>query len=471
LDIIIFQPLGYQSNQFKFNMNNKIVYIGLTLLCSIVIIRATPGLAFSGKATLLIFTGAIMTWSFTKTDATLVAVVAAFLMSALGLTGGKMPLSGLGDSFIVFVVGGFMLGGAYRATGLSEKIAGWFAQRSTNVSSLFYLLTAALVLLSFVVPSTSARASMLMPVYLAIAAATDSANVRKALAILFPTIIVLSCVISFMGAGANLMTADFIEKFSGEKISYSQWMWLGAPFGTTSCFFSTWIILQLFLTREERSLCFDLAATATQNDDKNNNIIRLKVIGTTIGMIALWMTEPWHGIDAALIMFGGVLLLCMPTTGVLPFKTALKEVEWSLVVFMAATIELSQGLVQSGAVAYLTGAFSASTSWLSGTAVLLAILIVALMSHLLIHSRTARAAVLMPVLIPIGISAGYSGLLVAFFANAAMGYCLTLPVCAKPVALFSTTDDGYDTKDLVRLSLWLVPVHLILLWGFCWVYG
>lgn len=53
-----------------------------------------------------------------------------------------------------------------------------------------------------------------------------------------------------------------------------------------------------------------------------------------------------------------------------------------------------------------------------------------------------------------------------------MGYCLTLPVCAKPVAMFSTAgNEGYTTKDLMRLSAWLLPLHLVLLMMAWVVYG
>ncbi|GAB4497039.1 MAG: SLC13 family permease [Saprospiraceae bacterium] len=430
-----------------------------------------PDLSMSGKIALLIFLSAIWAWTFTKTDATLVAVLAALAMSVAGLTKGKMPLAGLGDPFIAFVIAGFMLGGAYKITGLSERIAEWFAARSHSVERLFYLLTAALVLLSFVIPSTSARAAMLMPVYVAVAGAIDNANVRKGLAVLFPTVIVLSCVTSYLGAAANLMTADFIEQFSGERISYVQWMLLGGPFGIVSCFASTWVILQAFLKKEERNMAFQLQAD-NQSENIKNRFARSKVLLVTALLIVFWTTEHWHGADAGMVAFGGALLLCLPQIGVMPFKQALKEVEWSLVIFMAATIELSQGLVSSGLVQYLMSRFSSATAALSGTAVLAAILLAALFSHLVINSRTARAAVLMPVLIPLGISAGHSGLLVAFFANAAMGYCLTLPVCAKPVAMFSTAGgEGYTTRDLLRLSAWLLPLHFLLLLLAFWLYA
>jgi solute carrier family 13 (sodium-dependent dicarboxylate transporter), member 2/3/5 len=429
------------------------------------VILGLPSLAWSGKIALLIFIAALYAWTNTKLDATLVALLAALAMSATGTTGGNMPLAGLGDPFIGFVISGFILGGAYKLTGLSNKIATWFARRSSNVVELFYLLTVALLLLSFVVPSTSARAAMLMPSYLAMAEATNNQRIRKALAVLFPTVIVLSCITSYLGAGANLMTVDFIEQYAGEKISYLDWLILGGPFGIISCLLSVFVITRVFLTAEDRKSTFEMKSAPENEDTKEAKKIRNQVLGLTAVMIGLWSTEQWHGIDPALVAISGALILCLPQLGIINFKQALKEVEWSMVVFMAASIELSKGLTGSGLTNYLSETIQHSFSAFSGIFMLVAILITALLSHLFVHSRTARAAVFMPLLIPLGLGAGHSGLLVAFFSNAAMGYCLTLPICAKPVAMFSTPGGGeaYTTADLLRLSLWLLPLHFVLL--------
>jgi anion transporter len=443
---------------------------GAVLSAAAAITLGLPDLAWGGKAALLIFLAAIWAWTMTRADATWVAVAAAVAMWAAGLSGGALVLSGLGDPFIGFVVAGFMLGGAYKVTGLSERIAGWFAQRSHSVAQLFYLITTALLLLSFVVPSTSARAALMMPVYAAVADTNPDERFRKALAVLFPTVIVLSCVSSYLGAGANLMTADFIAQFSGERVSYLDWLLLGAPFGIVSCYASTWVVLRIFLPETTRKAAFRM--NFPLNDAHKNRSAQRRVLALSALLLFVWCSESWHGMDAGMAALVGALLLCAPNVGVFSFKQAIKEVEWSLVVFMAATIELSQGLVHSGLVAYVTQRFSTAAGQWSGMAILLLILAVALLSHLLIHSRTARAAVLMPVLIPLGMSAGHSGLLVAFFANAAMGYCLTLPVCAKPVAMFSTAGgEGYTTQDLLRLSAWLLPLHFGLLLAAYSLYG
>jgi di/tricarboxylate transporter len=107
---------------------------------------------------------------------------------------------------------------------------------------------------------------------------------------------------------------------------------------------------------------------------------------------------------------------------------------------------------------------TSSMGSLSKPAVLLAVVGISLLSHLLINSRTARVTVLLPLLLPLAVATGQSGVLVAFIANAAMGYCLTLTISAKPVALFSTIDeDSYSAKDLLHLSTYLLPLHLVLL--------
>lgn len=450
-------------------MKQHLPGIGLYLLLIAGIFWGMPALPFQGKMALLIFLSAIGLWISEKMDATLVALLAALAIWAAGLTNGEKVLSGLGDPFIAFVVAGFMLGGAYRIAGLSDRIAHWFARHSGNTSQLFYRLATALLLLSFVIPSTSARAALLMPVYMAIANSLTNDRMKKALAILFPVIIVLSCVTSYLGAGANLMTADFIARFSGERISYLQWLVLGAPLGIVSCYVSTAVILRVFLNRDERQAPFRFALP--EEKAGFNPVVQRRVMLASIFLIMMWTTEPWHGIDAGMTALCGALALCLPQIGVLTFKQALKEVEWSLVIFMAATIELGKGLVNSGIVDFFIRSFSVQTANWSGYAILILIFVLALLSHLLIHSRTARAAVLMPLLIPMGMAAGHSGLLIAFFANAAMGYCLTLPVCAKPVAMFSTADHAYSGSDLIRLSIWLLPIHLALLMLFFMAYA
>jgi anion transporter len=441
------------------------VYLGgsLWLLAAALIYGVFPTIPFHASFTLLVFCSATILWVFSALDATLVALLAVLALAASGVIETKAVLSGLGDPFITFVIAGFMLGGAYKSTGLSDVLARWFVARAARVDALFYLVTLVLLLLSFVIPATSARAALMLPIYMVLAQSTTNSNVRKGLAVLFPTIIVLSCVTSYLGAAANLMTVEFIEQYFAQKISYSEWLVLGLPFGLASCFISTWVILHVFLNKQERTMPFQFVENGEKKPETAPGAM-VKVVFWSLVLMIGWATEAWHGINAGLLAFGGAMALCLPGTGVISFKTALKEVEWSLVIFMAATIELSQALISSGLVAMFLSTFSSSQTSGTQLSVLLMILLMGLFSHLIINSRTARAAVLLPVLVPLGVQAGYAPVVIAFFSNAAMGYCLTLPICAKPVAMFSAAGvDGYTTRDLLRLSAWLLPIHFLLL--------
>src|SRR5690606_38718743 len=62
-------------------------------------------------------------------------------------------------------------------------------------------------------------------------------------------------------------------------------------------------------------------------------------------VIAGWLTAPLHGLNETLIALAGAIVMTAPGVGVIRFKDALKEVDWNLLVFLAASIALAQGLV------------------------------------------------------------------------------------------------------------------------------
>jgi di/tricarboxylate transporter len=97
-----------------------------------------------------------------------------------------------------------------------------------------------------------------------------------------------------------------------------------------------------------------------------------------------------------------------------------------------------------------------------GAATLLALM--GLLAHLVVISRTARVAVLIPAIgVPIA-SLGYDPAGVMFTLAVATGFCQTLPVSAKAVALYGNLAvPTYSPHDLKRLAAWLLPPHVLLI--------
>lgn len=61
------------------------------------------------------------------------------------------------------VVGAFVMGEATVAAGLIEGMACWFRRRTRRVDQLFWLVRVVLLPVTFLVPSTSGRAAIALP--------------------------------------------------------------------------------------------------------------------------------------------------------------------------------------------------------------------------------------------------------------------------------------------------------------------
>ena len=147
--------------------------------------------------------------------------------------------------------------------------------------------------------------------------------------------------------------------------------------------------------------------------------------------------------------------------------TALKAVPWSMLMFMAATLTLGAALVDSGAAQWLAERVLgpvASTGAAAGWVFVVVVVLVSTAAHLVIQSRSARSAVLVPLVVSLAPGVGVDPVAAAFASTAAAGFCHTLTSSAKPVTLFSDIEgiDSYEPRHLLRLSSVLAPVSAVL---------
>jgi sodium-dependent dicarboxylate transporter 2/3/5 len=443
--------------------------LAAALLLAALVWAAPSELSTDGRLSLTAFLAAVYLWVFTGADDTLVAVAAALVLAVTGVLSPGGLVGSAADPTIWLLLGAFVIAGAAAGSGLAGRITAAVASRAGSVSGLFYLLTGALMATAFVIPSTSGRAALAVPVFTGLAATIDDRRVVRALALLFPAIVLLSAIASLIGAGAHLVTAEILSRTGAAELDFARWMLLGLPFALASCFATTWVIMRLFLRGEERRrpVRLDLDGGGPLSRDE---LVVLAVVG---GLIALWCTEPLHGLDNTLVAVLGALVVMLPRLGVAGFRDSLGAIDWSLLVFLAATLALGESLIDSGAARWLAGGVLGVLSGPLGDAPFAVVAIVAavsLLSHLVINSRTARASVLIPLVVLVATTLGHDPAALAFVSTAAAGFCLTLTVSAKPVLMFSRLDrPTYEPRDLLRLSRTLLPLHLALLLAFAFL--
>ncbi|MCP3991019.1 MAG: SLC13 family permease [Actinomycetia bacterium] len=387
----------------------------------------------------------------------LVIVGASSVGDAVGATTGGI---------VWLLLGSFVIAGAVRVSGLAERMALSLGRRATTVHGLFWLVSAGVMATAFLVPSTAGRATLLLPVYIAIADWLPSSAARRALSLLIPSVVLLSALATLFGAGANLVTAELLVSMGNQPIDLVQWTLYGFPFVVASTILTTFVILRLFMSADDRRAPVEVKAPSGPWT-RSSRI----VVGVVVVMIALWLSEPFHGVSPGVVAMAGAGVVLVGPLRLITLAEARKAIPLDLLVLLIVTAEAGAALARTGAADWIANSLlgpvmNGQSSTLTVVAV---VATVSLVAHIVITSRTARASVLIPVVVIAAGAAGLDPRGLAFLATAAVGYCMTTTTSAKPIRVFADVDEGYTPSDLRKLSAWLIPLHFILLLGFAFV--
>src|SRR5690606_24698281 len=126
---------------------------------------AVDGLDANGRWVLFACAEATVLWSTTRIDAAYVALGAALLLVLVGAVPAETLHDSLASDVVWLMIGAFIVGGALRDTGVTTRLTRVLLARARTVAGAAFWLTTAIVPLAFIIPSTSARAAMLLPIY------------------------------------------------------------------------------------------------------------------------------------------------------------------------------------------------------------------------------------------------------------------------------------------------------------------
>lgn len=451
--------------QMPVRMVRLLVGVLLISFASFAIFASIDGLSHDMRVTLSVFAATLIAWTVMDLPETPVALAGALVLVLTNTVAEARLFQALGNEIIFLMLAAFVIGAVLKETGLAERATFKLLAPFRSVHGIFWAATGAIFLSAFVVPSTSARAAILMPIFLGLSQAIARPPVTRALALLFPTVILLSAAASLTGAGAHLVAADAIERSSGLPVDFARWAVLSAPFAFLSSLVACVVIMAVFLSSDDRKARIECLGKASSSFSRQDKVI-LGVVAATVG---LWATSSLHGVGLPIIALVGALIAASKSVSGISFKAALKGVEWNLLLFLAATLVIGEALLDSGAAKFLIdrvlAAFEGSeapSAWvLVGVAVC-----VSTLAHIVITSRTARATVLIPALaLPLaGLGANPASMIL--LVTLGSGFCQTTMVSAKPVTLFGSMEPPpFSARDLFLLSVLLFVPFTALLAG------
>lgn len=463
-----FHPLAPQATPAK----RALIPAMTTILPLMVALGATSALwslpadlGRDARISLIVTVLALIGWVGTRIPESLVALAAAVSLVLTGAVPEQRLYAALGSDLVWLLLAAFVIAAVLKEAGLAERMLVPLTSARPKFVVFAFTLAGAVTFTAFLLPSTSGRAALLLPVFLALLPLLPDPRLAKAVALLFPSVILLSAGGSLIGAGAHLVAVEAIAATGGPRLGYLDWLLLGAPLAALASIAAVALILLLFIPRDLWA-----ARLASAPGTGPMTVQQKRILLVVAALIGLWLTEALHGLGMALVAVMGALALLTRPFCNRKTKDVFRSVDVELILYMAATMLIAQAMTQSGADRWLAAqAFTLLPAGVvsNATAMIIAMSGIAVVSHLAIASRSARAAVLIPaVALPMA-GLGHDATLMILIAVMGTGFCQTLMASAKPVAIYGMREEaGFTQGDLLRLALPLSAVKLALLIGF-----
>ncbi|TDM16840.1 SLC13 family permease [Macrococcoides canis] len=444
------------------NISNQALIITISCLLFAIYVFTSTEFEYLGKVSVVLFVVSLIMFIATPLPAALVALLLLTLGVLIGLP--KSLLFGSFEQDIIWLmIGAFIISGMLEKSGLMQRLSDWVLnQGHTRKMNRFIFSTSQFI--SIVIPSTSSRAVMLLPLYEQLVKKLPQHKTYYSL--LFPTLILMGSNLTLLGAGSHLIGMGLLEAQNKNTLSYFEFLLFGAPFGILIGVVSM-LVIRLFTKVKHEHIVHEYI------ENKHYSIIEKKSLFIIIVTIILWMTEWLHNMDISVLTLFIALIIMLPSLNILSFKEGLKYINWSLILFVAAASALGSLLVTYNVVDDIQQSlFKTLTNleWMNEFYMMITIIVISVLSHLLITSHTTRAIVLVPGFLLLADIFQLNPTATVFLALIGMNYCLTFPVSSKSILVFYEADAGFTSKQLMTLSLILTPIYMVAMIIFYYCY-
>ena len=454
------------------------LFAAMAALLVIVLMPTPQGLPQSGQVMLAILAFAVIVWMTEALDYAVSAVVIGALMifllayvpdaakpagadmgtgAALGLA-----LSGFSNSAVALVAAACFIAAAMTATGLDRRIA-LFVLSKVDARTNNIVIGAMVVgfLLSFIVPSTTARVACLVPIMMGFILAFKVDKRSRFAGLLVITAAQTASVWNVgikTAAAQNMVAVGFIEKQFGTSISWTEWFIAGAPFSALLT-----VALYFIMTRMMKPEMSEIAggqATIRQQLDAIGamTLREWKLLVIVLVLLAFWATEKvLHNFDTSSTTIAAIALMLLPRVGVMDWRQSQRGFPWGTVVLFAIGISIGTALLRTQAAGWLANLIVQNLGLqnASAFAILMLLSLFLIVIHLGFASATALASTMIPIIISVLMAVQTPGINVVgmtMLLQFVVSFGFILPVNA-PQNMIAYGTDTFDAKDFIRTGL------------------
>ena len=461
---------------------------------ALIVIVALPhqaGLPVAGQNMLGILVFSVIIWMTEAVSypvsAVLITALTAFLLGfspeladpnkVMGTSKGlSIALSGFSNTAWALVGGALFLAAAMTHTGLDKRIALVVLSKvGAKTSRVLIGVIVVGFLLSFVVPSTTARVSCMVPIVMGIIIAFGVPLKSRFAAVLMIAVAQADSLWNIgikTAAAQNMIAVSFIEKQLGVNISWLDWFIAAAPFSAIMSVVLYFVLMKMMPpeTREIAGGQEIVAKALAELGPMRLNEKKLMFISLTL--LFFWATEKViHPFDTSTTTITAIALMFLPRIGVMNWKQAQGAIPWGTLVLFGIGISLGSALLTTKAAPWLATWISAAfgLQFASSLVILATLAAFLIIIHLGFASATGLAAAMIPIIISLLQSVKTPGIDVVgmtMILQYVVSFGMILPVNA-PQNMVAYATDTFEVRDFVRtgIPLTIIAYLLILLMG------
>jgi len=388
----------------------------IVVFAAILMMPTPEGLTVAGQKALAVLAALVILYLTEPIELTVASImvipVAVFLK--LGTT--KHVLENFATSPIFLLIGAIMMAAAMEKTRLAERFTYWLLSTiGCSTRNITLGVTVANIALAFMVPSTTARTAILLPICLSIIALYNKANNvegRSNFAVCL--LMVLAFTNSTMSGGIltatvpNPITVDFIQRASGVTITYMDWLMYGFPPALFMTFFTWWYLRKAFKPEHE-----EIPGGIEHIREQHQAMGKMsapewRTLSVFMLVVGLWATGGLTGIDTTVACYIGVSLLFFPKFGVITWKDTNRDSAYHILMMSGGALAMGEFLLKTGAAKWLALKVFNSLGLVGSSSfvIIIVVLFIVQYSRIGFFGTTGLTVLFMPIIVAFAAAAG-----------------------------------------------------------------
>lgn len=428
-------------------MNKKLIWLFVAFAAFAIVgwVLPTPtGLPYEGKMALACGAFAIIVWVTGAVEGALSGIMIVFLLALSHAAPVKVAFSGYANTSVWLIVVGFIMAGVMDEVGLSRRIAiHLISLAKGSCIRVYWAVAAAMLLLTFLVPSITARTLLMLPIITGIGRSFNAdrgkSNIVKALMFIVAmagTAMSIGVLTAHVG---NPITVGMIADATGHVISWSEWFKIGGP---PAIILSLLIVLLLqFMYPPEIKQIDHVQTYVNEEIEKLGTMSRDEkyTLGVFIITLLLWATDSFTKLSVAVVGLFAIILLLFPKHGVIDWKVSQGKVPWNVFVLYGGGLSLGAVLVTSGAATWIANTVFSPLHTLPVTLQVIAFIWIITVMQGLFTGGGPKTTALIPIIIAYAMATGINPVAFALILGMNMQHQYLLPVSNMPNAIICST--------------------------------